>query len=86
MKVTKDVCNVAKVGSRAQVWHGNAERTTGNLYKKDLLMNKHGRIVSKLKSCKAKKEKRLQKHGFFTKKGTFGYVKKENKSRKNKKM
>ena len=64
------------VGSRAQVWHGNADHTSGGLKKKDLMMNKHGRIVSKAKSVSAKKEKRLEKAGYFTKKGKFGAVKK----------
>lgn len=73
------------VGSRAQVWHGNADHTSGGLKKRDLMMNKHGRIVSKAKSVSAKKEKRLEKAGFFTKKGKFGYVKKEKSSRKTKK-
>ena len=63
-------------GSRAQVWHGTAFKTSGGLEKKDLMMNKHGRIVSALKHKTAKKEKRLEKHGFFTKKGKFGAVKK----------
>lgn len=70
------------VGSRAQVWHGTADHTSGNLKKKDLMMNKHGRIVSKAKSISAKKEKRLEKAGYFTKKGKFGYVKKDRKTRK----
>ena len=35
------------VGSRAQVWHGTAEQTKGGLCRKDLIQNKHGRIVSK---------------------------------------
>lgn len=76
------------VGSRAQVWHGNADHTTGGLEKKDLLKNKHGRIVSKKMSRTAKKQKRLQKAGYFTKKGSFGFVKKnktQRKSRKNRK-
>lgn len=63
-------------GSRAQVWHGTAYKTKGDLKKSDLFMNKHGRIVSKKKHQTAKQEKRLEKAGFFTKKGTFGYVKK----------
>jgi hypothetical protein len=63
-------------GSRAQVWHGTAHQTPGGLSKSDLLMNKHGRIVSKKKHATAKKEKRLVKAGFLTKKGSFGYVKK----------
>ena len=64
------------IGSRAQVWHGTAYKTSGDLTKKDLYMNKHGRIVSKKKHETAKKEKRLEKHGFFAKKGKFGTVKK----------
>ena len=52
-----------------------------NLY---LLMNKWGRIVSADKHVTAKKEKRLEKAGYFAKKGKFGYVKK-NGTRKAKK-
>jgi len=62
-------------GSRAQVWHGTAYRTTGGLTKSDLMMNKHGRIVSKTKHKTAKKEKRLEKAGYKTEKGKFGAVK-----------
>lgn len=77
---------IDSVGSRAQVWHGNALHTTGGLHKRDLKMNKHGRIVSMRKSVSAKREKRLEKAGFFTKKGHFGYVKKEDKDKKKKSM
>ena len=62
-------------GSRAQVYNGTAYKTTGGLTKKDLVMNKWGRVVSEKKHKTAKKEKRLQKYGFFAKKGKFGYVK-----------
>jgi hypothetical protein len=72
------------VGSRAQVFHGNADETSGGLEKKDLMKNKHGRIVSVRKHKTAKKEKRLEKAGYFTKKGEFGAFKKETKTRKNK--
>ena len=72
------------VGSRVQVWNGTAYKTAGNLTKRNLLRNKWGRIVSAAKHKTAKKEKRLQKHGYFAKKGEFGFVKKEQ-SRKNKK-
>ena len=71
-------------GSRAEVFHGNANKTTGGLTKKDLLKNKNGQIVSRKKHLTAKKEKRLEKYGYFAKKGKFGYVKKEVKSRKSK--
>lgn len=63
-------------GSRAQVWHGTAYKTNGGLTKSHLMMNKHGRIVSSVKHRTAKKEKRLEKAGYFTKKGKFGAVKK----------
>ena len=65
------------VGSRAQVMHGTAHHTSGGLTKKDLKMNKWGRIVSRKKSMKAKKEKRLEKAGYKTKKGKFGALKKD---------
>ena len=63
-----------RVGSRAQVMHGNAKQTGGGLKKKDLKYNKQGKIVSKKMSTMAKKEKRLQKAGYTTKKGQFGAV------------
>ena len=62
-------------GSRAQVWHGTALKTTGGLTKKNLFQNKNGEIVSRKKHETAKREKRLEKAGYFTKKGTFGFVK-----------
>jgi hypothetical protein len=69
-------------GSRAQVYHGTAYETPGGLTKKDLIMNKHGLIVSKNKHFTAKKEKRLIKYGYGFKKGVFGYVKLNNKSKR----
>jgi hypothetical protein len=68
------------IGSRAEVMHGNAHHTSGGLTKADLKYNKWGRIVSRKKSSKAKKENRLVKLGFKTAKGKFGVVK----TRKNK--
>jgi hypothetical protein len=64
-------------GSRAQVMHGTATKTSGGLTKKDLKYNKWGRIVSRRKSTEAKKTRRLQKAGFMPKKGEFGVVKKD---------
>jgi uncharacterized protein (DUF1810 family) len=66
-----------RVGSRAQVMHGNAKMTGGGLKKKDLKYNKQGKIVSKKMSTRAKKEKRLQKAGYITKKGGFKLFKKQ---------
>lgn len=62
------------MGSRAQVWHGTAYKTSGGLSKHHLMQNKAGRIVSKDKHMTAKKEKRLVKAGYGTKKGKFGFV------------
>jgi hypothetical protein len=62
------------IGSRRQVWNGTAKRTSGGLTKSDLMMS-HGRIVSRSKHFSAKKEMRLLKYGFGTKKGKFGFVK-----------
>lgn len=70
------------IGTRAQVMHGTAYKTSGGLTKKDLIMNKHGRIVSKTKHNTAKRENRLVKAGYTTKKGHFGFVKKGRYSRK----
>jgi len=61
-------------GSRAQVWHQTAYKTSGGLMKHNLMQNKHGRIVSRKKHGTAKKEKRLEKAGYKTRKGTFGSV------------
>jgi hypothetical protein len=57
------------------VWHGTAYKTSGGLCKSDLLQNKAGRIVSKSKHSTAKRERRLVKAGYGTKKGKFGFVK-----------
>ena len=62
------------IGSRRQVWNGTAKKTSGGLTKNDLIMS-HGHIVSKSKHFSAKKEMRLLKYGYGTKKGKFGYVK-----------
>ena len=70
-------------GSRAQVHNGTAYKTAGGLTASGLIMNKHGRIVSAVKHKTAKKEKRLEKSGFFAEKGKFGFVKRATrKSRK----
>ena len=38
---------VHRIGSRAKVMHGGAEKTAGGLRKEDLMYNTGGRIVSK---------------------------------------
>lgn len=73
------------IGSRAQIWHGTAYKTKGGLTKSDLLMNKRGHVVSKKLYNRAKKEKRLEKAGYFTQKGKFGWVKRDGTKRKGRK-
>ncbi len=59
-------------GSKAQVWHGTAKKTSGGLTKSDLMKNKHGRIVSRRKHTMGKKSiKHLRKMGYIAKKGKF---------------
>lgn len=74
--------HIPTIGSRIQVYRGHAKKTSGGLTRSDLMMNKHGRVVSKAKHFTAKKEMRLLKHGYGTKKGKFGYVKVGSKGRK----
>jgi hypothetical protein len=80
----KDVEYKELFGSREQVWNGTAYKTTGGLTKDQLIMNKWGRIVSLKKNTTAKKEKRLEQHGYFADKGKFGYVKKGTRKSKSK--
>ena len=64
-------------GSRAEVMHETAYKTSGGLTKGHLKYNKHGHIVSKAKSRQGPMLlKRLTSKGYFTRKGTFGFVKK----------
>ena len=63
------------LGSRAQVMHGTAYKTTGGLTKDKMKFNKHGRIVSVRASRQAAKNQTLKKKGYVTKKGVFGAFK-----------
>ena len=67
-------------GSRAQVWHGTAYKTSGGLRKDDLMMHR-GRIVSKRKSAIAKTQKHLKGHLQPKGSGVFGTVTKKGKRR-----
>jgi hypothetical protein len=65
-----------KVGTKACVWHGTAEKTSGGLRKKDLMKHK-GRIISRKKHALGKKAfKNLVNAGYKPKKGTFKLFKK----------
>ena len=72
------------VGTRAQVWHGTADKTSGGLIKSDLIM-KNGRIKSKKASRSAKSNQNLKKAGWTFKKGEFGAVRIEDKNLNKKK-
>lgn len=39
-----------KIGSKEQVFYGEAEKTSGGLCKDDLILNAHGKVISKKKS------------------------------------
>ena len=66
-----------RIGSRAQVYHGNAVQTSGGLKKKNLFKDKHGCIKSKKASKRARKNKNLG--GMLKQKGSgcFDYKKTE---------
>lgn len=68
----------AQIGSKAEVFHGKAQRTSGGLTRKDLVMNKRGRIVSLKQQAAGKKAfSRLVKAGYKPKKGTFKLFKRK---------
>ncbi len=83
------------VGTRAEVMHGSAFKTSQGttksekgdaLTRKDLKYNKHGRIVSIAKSKKGPQLlKQLRDAGYTTKKGKFGAIKTAKKGHKSSK-
>ena len=69
------------VGTRAEVWHKTAFKTGYGKTKSEggtaltrvnLVKNKHGRIVSRRMSSTAKRQDRLGRAGWKTRKGVFG--------------
>lgn len=60
---------IPRVGSRAQVIHGNAKETSGGLTKCDLKYNKHGEIVSRRASAAAKRDSKSKLGDYLAKKG-----------------
>jgi hypothetical protein len=70
-------------GSKAQVWHGTAKKTSGGLTKKALMKNKRGAIISRKKYALGKKSiKYLEKLGYKAKKGQFTLFRKQRKGSK----
>ena len=82
---------VKRIGSRSEVYHGNAQKTSGGLTKNDLVKNKFGYIVSRKKSNMARQKKYnpLLASGLLVKKGSreFGVeqMRNSNKNKKSKK-
>jgi hypothetical protein len=65
------------IGSRAEVWHQTAKKTSGGLKKSDLMKTKSGRIVSRRAHAAGKKAiKHLRALGYIAKKGTFKLMRK----------
>jgi len=74
-------------GSRKMVFtYKTAYKTRGNLTDKELMKNKSGEIVSTKKHFTAKKDNRLVKKGYGTKKGKFGWVRLGKKGKKTRRM
>lgn len=65
------------IGSKAEVYHKTAIRTSGGLKKKDLMKTKKGRIVSRKKHQAGLKQiKHLFALGYKPTKGTFKVMRK----------
>ena len=78
---------IQRIGSRRQVKvYKTAKMTPGGLTAKDLVINKHGRIVSKKKYDNGDKILlNLTKKGWYTTKGKFGSKKLKGKALKRRK-
>lgn len=64
--------DIPTVGSKYEVYRGKAQRTSGGLTRKDLGLNKRGKVVSLKQAAAGKKAfKRLAKAGYAPKKGQF---------------
>ena len=48
------------IGTRAQVWHGTAQKTSGGLTRADLFVGKDGAIKSKAQAAAGKKNPGLK--------------------------
>ena len=78
--------HVKTIGSKAEVFHGTALKTSGQLRKRDLVKTRKGRIVSRKKQAAGKKAiKRLFALGYKPKKGKFSLMKSKKSSRRTRK-
>ena len=71
-------------GSRAEVFHEKALKTSGGLHKTDLIKNKHGYIVSKRKVNLSRRLKTnpLMAQGYLAKKNSKKFGPLKNKPKK----
>lgn len=52
-------------GTKTQVWNGTADCTRGKLFKKHLMINKRGKVVSKKQHAQGKRNfKHLRMNGY----------------------
>ena len=72
------------IGSRAEVFHEKALKTSGGLEKKDLVKNKHGYIVSKRKRylSRSSKTNPLMAQGYLAKRKSKKFGPARNKPKK----
>lgn len=47
IKIKSKSKSIPRIGSKRQVWNGNAKQTSGGLTKENLMKNKRGKVVSK---------------------------------------
>jgi len=68
---------IKTIGSKAEVFHGTAKKTSGGIVRAGLVKNRHGRIVSRKKQALGRKSiKHLFALGFKPKKGKFSLMRK----------
>ena len=67
---------MVRVGSRAEVWHGTADQTSGGLTKNDLVQSIDGHIKSKKKVATGKKNPWIMASACNRTPGSFELVRK----------
>ena len=72
----KSKCSPFKqcVGSKIQVYHGTAEKTSGGVKRSGITKKPDGRLVFAAKSAAARKSNNLVKSGYGSIKGRFGAI------------
>ena len=60
------------IGTRLEVWRGEADHTSGGLRRNDLMLNAHGKLVSKKQSMNARRNNNLGSYKIPAKRGQKG--------------